>query len=72
MYMKLILYFYILISTHLLNQYFDYTSLLGLDCPRLEKLMKVLLKFLGSKLKSAKTYVLEFTNLFPVIDFKLL
>ena len=24
--MKLILYFYILISTHLLNQYFDYPS----------------------------------------------
>ena len=31
MYMKLILYFYILISTHLLNQYFDYTSFLGLS-----------------------------------------
>ena len=31
MYIKLILYFYILISTHLLNQYFDYTSFLGLS-----------------------------------------
>ena len=33
MYMKLILYFYILISTHLLNQYFDWRESFEVEHP---------------------------------------